>query len=198
MPAAPVANPSKSTTSTASSSRPTPANTQTPMSVNTQTPTPATVDVNDPSSWVIGFTSVGPVALGDDMDAATQSMSAFATNSYFAICPTIASFEKTGFPDFIMTSEEDGTVRQIVLQGGSDPLGVASSSPQTSEGIGIGSTAEGLEAAYPTLSDLNDYSEPHYAETDGNGTWIHFGLSDGIVHVIVVHAYPNMPNELCG
>ena len=192
---APSASPTSSAGPTASTSVPTPTPTPTPSAP----PTPTAVNPDDPGSWVIGFTSVGPVAVGAEMGAATQSMTAFTSRNTFAGCPSIVSFDKPGSPDVVITDTgEDGIVRQIVLQGGVDPSGVAAGSPRTSTGIGIGATLDELITAYPTLTDLNDYFRPHYAVPDGNGNWIHFAVSEGVVYTIVVHANAFIPRELCG
>ena len=188
---APSASPTGSLVPTAGTGAPTPTTTPTP----TQTPT--AMDLNDPSSWVVGFTRVGPLEVGDEMSAATRSMTAFAGSNIFEGCPSFVSFDKPGFPNVVIT-DSDGGVEQIVLQGGQNPSEFIATSPQTNSGIRIGATLDELETAYPTLIDLNDYFYPHYALPDGNGNWIHFAVADDSVYTIVVNADPSMPRELCG
>ncbi|WP_166806253.1 hypothetical protein [Cryobacterium cheniae] len=192
-----TASPTSSAGPTAGTSAPTP--TPTPTPTPSAPPAPTAVNPDDPGLWVIGFTSVGPLAVGAEMGAATQSMTAFTSSNIFEGCPSIVSFDKPGSPDVVITDTgENGIVRQIVLQGGVDPSGVAAGSPRTNSGIGIGATLDELITAYPTLTDLNDYFRPHYAVPDENGNWIHFAVSEGVVYTIVVHAHAFMPRELCG
>lgn len=184
----PSASPAGSASPSAAASAPTP----------TPSPTPAAVDLADPSSWIIGFTGVGPLAVGSDLAAATQSMTAFTSSTPFEGCPTIVSFDTPGVPNFVLTEMEGGTVERVVLQGGGSPSDFLATSPQTSGGIGIGATLPELQAAYPELTDLNDYFNPHYALSDGNGNWINFAVAEGVVYTIVVQPQPAIPRELCG
>lgn len=194
----PTASPTGSAGPTAGTSTPTPTPTSALTPTPSAPPTPTAADPDDPSSWVIGFTSVGPLAVGAEMGAATQSMTAFTSSNIFEGCPSIVSFDKPGVPNFVITDDVDGGLRQIVLQGGGNPSEFTATSPRTSSGIGIGATLDQLKTAYPTLTDLNDYFHPHYALPDGSGNWIHFAVSEGSVYTIVVHAQAFMPRELCG
>ena len=133
------------------------------------------------------------------MSTATQSMAAFTSSNNFTGCPSIVSFDSPGFPNFLITDDlDDGIVKQIVLQGGADSSEFTATSPRTSSGIGIGATLDEFTTAYPTLTDLDDYYVPHYALSDGNGTWINFSVVEGLVQTIVVHGTAFLPREICG
>jgi len=185
----PVANPTASVGPTASASAPTPT--------ASPTPTPSAVDLADPSSWIIDFTSVGPLAVGDEISATDQTMTAF-TRTVYDGCSSVVSFDKPGFPTYVIPDRlGTGVVEQIVVQAGLRAAEYSPNSPRTSTGIGIGSTLDELKAAYPALTFQDDHNTPHYAVTDGNGNWINFSIYEGLVNDIVVRASPVVAKEYC-
>jgi hypothetical protein len=173
----------------------TPAQTPTP----TPTPTSIAVDLTDPSSWIISFTSVGPLAITQDITATGTSMTAFTANSLFEGCPSIITFERPGFPNMVITDRyDDGLVEQIILEGGPTSSEFTATSPRTTGGIGIGSTLDALKTAYPAITYQDDHFTPHYALPDGHGNWINFAVYEGLVNKIVVRPMPVIPREICG
>ena len=187
---APVANPTGSVGSPATTTTPTPI---------PPTPTSIPMDLADPGSWIIGFTSVGPLAIGDELSATDESMSAFSSSAVFDGCPSILSFDRPGFPTLVITdSSENGLVELIVLEGGPTSSDFTATSPRTTGGIGIGATLDDLKAAYPAISYQDDHFTPHYSLSDGNGNWINFAVLDGLVNKIVVRPMSVIPREICG
>jgi hypothetical protein len=165
----------------------------------TLTPTPAALDLADPSSWIIGFTGIGPLAIGAELSASSQSMTAFTSGNIFEGCPSIVSFDRPGFPNIVITDRyDDGLVELIALEGGPTPSEFTATSPRTSSGIGIGATLEELMGAYPAITYQDDHFTPHYALPDGDGNWINFAMYEGLVNKIVVRPMSVIPRELCG
>ncbi len=187
-PSAPLSSASGSVGPTDSTNAPSPS------------PTSLAVDLADPSSWVIEFTGVGPLAIGQSIDGTAPSMIAFTASGVFDSCPTpIRSFDRTGFPNLVFAgSSDDGLIELIALEGGPTSAEYTATSPRTSAGIGIGATLEELETAYPAITFQDDHFTPHYAESDGHGNWINFAMLDGLVNKIVVRPMSVIPRELCG
>jgi hypothetical protein len=157
------------------------------------------MDLADPSSWIIGSTSVGPLAIGDEISAADRSMTAFSSSAVFEGCPSIISFDRPGFPNLVIAdSSENGLVELIALEGGPTSSEYTATSPRTSAGIGIGATLDELKTAYPAITYQDDHFTPHYALSDGNGNWINFAVYKGLVNKIVVRPMPVIPREICG
>ena len=181
--------PTEAATATGNSATPTP----------TATPTVAALNLEDPSSWLIDFTAVGPLALGDRLSDELPSMSAFSTVVQEA-CPWETAFDKPDFPSiWIPDPSATGVVEQIVLQKWGSAGTVAPNSPQTSAGIGIGSTQAELTAAYPSITQVEGLYAPYYALPDDSGNWINFAVTeDGLVDTIVVRASSQIDSEYCG
>lgn len=162
------------------------------------TPTEVALSLDDPATWVIGFTGVGPVNVGDDISEAAQVMTAFTSTVYDG-CPSVVAYGKTGFPTVLVPDRlGTGIVEQVVLQGGADAAGLSTTSPHTDAGIGVGSTLDELMAAYPAITYQDDAFTPHYALPDDGGNWINFSMSADVVKDIVVRASPVVAKEYCG
>lgn len=161
-------------------------------------PTPIAVESEDPAPWIIDFGSVGPLSIGEDISDTAASMTGF-TSTVYEGCPSVLSFEQPGFPTIVIPDRlGTGILEQIVLQGGADPSELAATSPETSAGIGIGSTLDELLAAYPDITIQEDPYTPHYALPDGSGNWINFSMLEDVVNNIVVRASPVVAKEYCG
>ena len=172
-------------------------------STNTPTPAPtstsAVANPDDPRSWLIGFTGIGPLTLGQRITEGATVMTAFTTAVQDA-CPWETAFDKSGFPSiWIPDPSGAGVVEQIVLQAWGSPGTVAANSPRTSSGIGIGATLDELKTAYPALSQKEGKYGPHYSLPDDGGSWINFAVNDqGLVDTIVVRTSSEMDGEYCG
>ena len=188
----PVPGPTLSDHSTDSTNSPTPA--------PEPTSTSAVANPDDPRSWLIGFTGIGPLALGQPITEGATAMTAF-TNAGQDACPWVTAFDKSGFPSiWIPDPSGAGVVEQIVLQAwGSPGTVVAANSPRTSSGIGIGATLGELKTAYPELSKKEGKYAPHYSLPDDGGSWINFGVNNqGVVDSIVVRTSSEIDSEYCG
>ncbi|TFB97496.1 hypothetical protein E3O42_16295 [Cryobacterium adonitolivorans] len=182
----PVAGHAQSTTPATTSSTP------------ALSPTPTAPNLDDPASWVIGFTSIGPLTVGSELSEAAQVMTSFTSTVYDG-CPSVVAYGRTGFPTVLVPDRlGTGIVEQVVLQGGADAAGLSVNSPHTEAGIGIGSTLDELMAAYPAITYQDDALTPHYALPDDGANWINFSMSEGVVRDIVVRASPVVAKEYCG
>ncbi len=172
----------------------------TPTATTTPTPT-ATVDLADPSSWLITFDGVGPLTLGGKIDDETADMAAF-TESSNDFCP-VKMFSKDKAPRIQIRPTADGAIDLIAL--GAETFGtpvadVEAGSPKTEAGIGIGATLPQLESAHPGVVQTGTYGEPrtYYGLSNGADRWIVFTIRDGVVDAIGVSGDPILPSEYCG
>jgi hypothetical protein len=157
------------------------------------------VDGNDPYSWVIDFSGVGPVKLGDPIDQVEASASAY-TREPNESCPPVVFLYADGFPSIVVPDPYASRVIEYIAVRDPDPQAVAAySAPRTSVGIGIGATLEELRAAYPDLSERQVIYRTHYFVTNGSGSWITFRVDDQeLVDSITVSSNPDLPSEYCG
>lgn len=175
---------------------PTAAPTVIPSASSTPQPDPA-----DPSTWIISIEGVGPVEFGAPVAEETADLVAAYTDvTDLEACSTLM-FEAEGFPTIWLSPDADGFVNAILITAETAEGDVASGSPLTEEGIGIGSTRDELFEAYPVVADAvqDDVGYETYSVEEFEGRWVHFDVEpDGTVIDIVVNAAPQPPYEFCG
>ncbi|KQS14774.1 hypothetical protein ASG04_02830 [Curtobacterium sp. Leaf183] len=174
----------------------------------TVTPTPTSTRrpyaLDDPSTWTMSGSEVGPIALGGDFAAETDDLQPTYTLDSAANCPNpdVAFFTRGDAPRLVVT-RVDGKVDgvQVGLNAPSDTT--SGRAPTTAEDAGLGSTVEQLKALYPDLHDAGAYG------TDGafalwsierGGRFITFELDgDGArVGTVWVGSTEKPPYEFCG
>jgi hypothetical protein len=192
-------SPTRSASPSATPAATAPLASASPAPTPSATPTAPPVDIDDPNTWTIEFTTLGPLTRGTPASEATPSMTAFTTVVQEG-CTWITGYDKPEFPSiWLVATQESEVSAQIVLQkwGGAAP--VAPNSPRTLEGIGIGSTDDELTTAYPTISVVEGTYGPHYSLTDGAGNYLNFDITDeGLIDTIVLDTKPDMAGEYCG
>ena len=175
---------------------PTAATTSAPATpVDTPTPTP-TLNLDDPASWLIDFTSVGPVTLGSPIADQPANMTHFTnqidpasgSNGQLWSAPATPSIGIAP-PEGDNSSPNIGSISVIGYSASSTATESAANSPKTARGIGTGSTINAMLAAYPgiektgTYSDLTDF----YGVPDGSGHWIVFVTRNDLGLIITIH-----------
>ncbi|MGO4301439.1 hypothetical protein [Leifsonia sp. RAF41] len=194
---------------------PTPTATLTPTPTATPTPTPTVAapvqDPSDPSTWVIGFESVGPLELGTPFPAQHQAVPAL-TDITDSICVNeMARLRSPAGLSFTLVGAADGSGRTAAIEYGKFRNGSEdrATGPKTAEGIGISSTIDELMAAYPAIVKTGSYSDvvTYYGLTDGQGGWIVFCVINGTVADIQIGneavqpigqgGVKTMPSERC-
>lgn len=162
------------------------------------TPTP-TVDLADPSSWLITYTGVGPLRLGQERDEAMKDMTAFTLLSDDGTCP--ARFYESDALDMEFSTTGSGTTLSVIGVGNglpSTPARIAAS-PKTAEGIRQGSTEAEVRAAYPGVVRAGgDSSYGYLTQTDGQGHWLVFFVTNGVVQSVSVQDSSEPRTEYCG
>ncbi|WP_129586680.1 hypothetical protein [Microterricola viridarii] len=160
------------------------------------------IDLEDPSSWLIGFDGIGPVAQGGPIAEVRPAMAAFVEDELPEWCPA-ARFKHDGALTLVAHLSDDfSTVTGMSLSGWDSSMDVSNSSPHTAEGIRIGSSLAELLAAYPDIAKSGEYGggeDPtlFYAVPGDARVWIVFSLYDDTVRGIFVRDTPTPPSEYC-
>ena len=157
------------------------------------------MDVDDPSTWTIDFTTLGPLTRGTPASESASSMTAFTTVVQEG-CTWVTGFDKPEFPSvWLVATQESDVSNEIVLQRWGGAASVAPNSPRTLKGIGIGSTDKELTTAYPTVTVIEGTYGPHYSLADGTGNYLNFDVTDeGLIDTIVLATTPELASEYCG
>lgn len=192
------ASPSRSTSPSATPAARSPE-TPAPTASASGDPSAAAVNLEDPRSWVIDFTTLGPVTRGTPVSDMGASMDAF-TATVNDGCPWITEYDRPGSPSiWLIASPDSDVISEVMLRGTEAEPGATGMSPSTREGIVLGSTLDQLTTAYPALQEIEGPpGEPSYAVTDDAGNWLDFAVNDeGIVHAIVLRDKPGVLQEYC-
>jgi hypothetical protein len=188
---------SEAISSATASATPTSTPTLTPTPSPTPTVAPVPLDPADPSTWVIGFDSVGPLVPGMTPDAALAAAVGYESSSYEG-CRVVFA-DREGYPSLALTYWPDDVINRIIVRSKEATAATLATSPKTEAGIGVGSTASEFGAAYPDAQVLIDHGESFRVFAVGNnaGRYLVLALTDNIVGSIDVTSEPTFAYELC-
>lgn len=159
----------------------TPTPTPTPTLTPTPTPTVAAPvqDPADPSTWVIGFQGVGPISLGAPLDEQESALPSFSDDTDPLCTAAYRWLNGATGVRIVLVKATDGTDATAAIVIGNSQFPDRPTSPSTAGGIGIGSTVQELQGAYPALQETGTYSDSmtYYGITDGHGAWIVFAVA---------------------
>lgn len=152
----------------------------------------------DTSAWVIGFDSVGPLKVGSPLDAAPSVAAPYIESSPNE-CPHVLSLGLANAPTILLPDPMGaGVIEQIVVQAWGNAAGATALSPATAEGIRIGSTLDGLNAAYADREEIAGRYASFYSVADNNRN-VNFAVNEsGVVDAIIVRDAPMIDSEYCG
>jgi hypothetical protein len=147
---------------TASSTEPQPSASTPSMSPS------ATQDAANPGTWIISDAGIGPVMLGSDVGSTSEAVAGAYTSD--GTCEGLRLFKSAvSNPVTSLFTSDDGSglVHDITVRGPelSAPL---EDTPQTAEGITLGSTREDLLEAYPPLESSAAAPDEPLITTVGN------------------------------
>lgn len=186
---------------TSATPTPVPTPTETPAPTPTAAPT-STRAPDDLSTWTIGFDGIGPVTLGMPMAEVSGATPTMSDETYDICRPgQLDLVAPDGLALIVFGPAASGDrVGSLHLGFNFDVGGDRTlATPRTDRGIGIGSTAADLFAAYPGIPETGSYGElSHYYGLDGgDGTWIVFGTLHDTVNAITVGPSSTIPSERC-
>lgn len=195
-----TATPTPSTTPTPT---PTPTATETVAPAVTAEPTPA-MDPSDPSSWIIGFDGVGPVAF----DTPLAEVPDVLADTPYRLSEDSADWCPT---KFYVTSDPRSAGLAVGPLSGEDAIGTIlvtrspegsndGAVPRTEKGITVGSSLQDLLAAYGPIERTGGYgeSDDYYAITDDAGVSIVFRVYEELIDTIAVSSQNTLQSEYCG
>jgi hypothetical protein len=185
---------------------------QSPAPAPTETATPAApvvpaMDPGDPSTWIIGDGAVGPLQLSAPIEDAEASVPGMTVDDG-GWCRSAAFGDSPQIYAIVPPGPQPGDPVQLIyvaVTGGVDrpDPAIAAKSPKTEAGIGIGSSLDELQAAYPGIQPAGNLVEgdqqPFYALPQSDGSWVTLDMSgDGsAVMDIVVSRQSRTPKEFC-
>lgn len=188
---------------------PTPTSSSTSDGTATAVPSPTESAVGaDPAEWTIDFAGVGPLTIGGSPAEELPETAPAYTADDSGTCPNPAtSILQSGANPTIWVQASDegaGDIFLIAVGGDLPENARADGSPQTTEGVGIGSTFAQTQAAYPAGTVESDpQGDPTRLVVDGEGPTgeprhLVFDFSGDQVQTILVQASPDVVNEFCG
>lgn len=174
----------------------------TPSPAEPEQPVAPAVNLEDPSSWLVGFDGIGPIPQGGQIADVRSLMGAFVEDELPKWCPA-ARFQFEGQLVLVAHLADDfSTITGMFVGGGPGSELVSQSTPRTAQGIGAGSTFAELLNAYPTITKSGEYGggeDPthYYAIQNDNGLWLVFTGNDDVVDAISVRTTSRPSSEYC-
>ncbi len=163
------------TATTAPPSADPPVASPSPSASPTESEAPA-ADPSDPSTWLITETGVGPIEIGGDLSATLAELPQPWTNDT-ASCSWSAwwNSEDADFGMYFVRGPEDpaSPISEISVYTAAEAP-APSSSPLTSDGLGLGASRAEVMASHPDATEG--------AAEIGGGTWLMLP-GDGAAHV---------------
>lgn len=161
----------------------------------------ATLDLNDPASWIVTESSIGPVQLGEPFSQAREAAPTWTVDDN---CSWAAFWSA---PDHSMTAyfvrdsaKQDGEITTIDVAA-LVPL-EPSDGPRTADGLGLGSTRAEVQEAYPDAEEqTSTIGEAPMLRVDGAGDgslFFTFAQGDDAVRAITLTLLDEPPYEVCG
>ena len=178
------------------SASPTPTDAAAPTAAPTSA-TPA-YSADDPGTWLIDFTGIGPFVLGQTLAAVQNEVPAPVTTCR----PGVDTYSLNGLGLTAVSGidEADPAAPVVVvrmLEG--DGYDASAPQPQTVTGITLGSTVAELQLAYPDLDAAPDMrGMTAYSVTGAGGTITFEDFGTGDIQIISASTTPGVGTEYCG
>lgn len=174
--------------------------------------TPAAVAVNpaDVAGWLVTWAGTGPLTIGGDIAAQGAAIGSAESADdeddgclVYELDTQPSHAEPAGTRLTVSTAAPDGRATAVVRIRAVDATDLdrpVTPTPKTSAGIGLGSTLDALQQAYPTLERSNRLPDGQraYALGDGTGRFVDFVVNDGgFVTELWVASDDRVSSDLC-
>ena len=165
----------------------------------TEEPSQPAADPDDPSTWVIGQEGMGPVSLGAPFEDARAAMPEGTGND--ENCEWTAWWNATDedydlFAARASDSDANGPVIVIDASAWADPGSVEG--PRTEDGIGIGSTFDEVQAAYPDAVPVESAVAGAADVLQVGQVFFSSRPGEDVVSAVTVTSLEVPPYEVCG
>lgn len=182
-----------------------PAGTPSATPVPPAAPTPAVDDPADPSTWVVSTDRIGPLVLGGRLEDQAALLTTFERGPDDGSgCPASFFSDGRGLTLALSRASSPDTTEIATVSStlAVDPAALASATPRTASGIGLGDDEGRLLAAYPDAELTLDHDENYgtqYAVAGDDGRYLVFvvGTSERITQMSV-GTTRIAPPEYCG
>ena len=172
-------------------------------------PNPQPLNTQDPATWIISESGIGPFRLGANLKAVTATLKSLRASNYECPNPLASFYEIAGVTISAIVDNSGKLVGVDVgdlLQAPDSTTSDARlplSGPHTAQGIGYGSKVTELQAAYPSAvrtDYVQDGNFPLYTEKTAAGAWITFSAIARSQKVGSIGVWPGSrpPYEYCG
>ncbi|WP_368498722.1 hypothetical protein [Herbiconiux sp. A18JL235] len=169
----------------------------------TDAPTPAIPDADsydpaDPGTWLVSLDGIGPMRLGGTLPALqtelglTPETCRAGVDSY--------SLDGLAYTAVSGIDESDPQAPIVAVRSlAVDSFDPSAAVPRTAEGIGVGSTVEELQAAYPMIETYQNRGGETVYRVSGDESTINFEPigSDQVV-IVTVTTSAEVASEYCG
>ncbi|MFB7893369.1 hypothetical protein ACFC1I_14300 [Microbacterium sp. NPDC056044] len=158
-----------------------------------------TIDPEDPSTWLITDSGIGPIELGMPFSAALELMPPGTTNDPER-CAWLAwwTAEDQDYNVYTAGSSDAadaGPVGLVATEAWANA--VAGPGPRTADGIGVGSTVDEVRAAYPEAVETVDTIDSSIVHLRAGRIFFTY-REDPVIASVTVTAMEMPPYELCG
>lgn len=180
----------------ATTTEPAPSPTSSAPSPTSQPP----ADLEDPSTWAVTETGIGPIETGGDFDATLSELPESWMNDDNCSWTAWWNAEDQSYSmNFVRGTESDDAPIMLASASAADPVtpGVG---PRTTEGLGIGSTRDEVRAQYPDAAEGEaPIGDGTWLSVPGDGTTMFFEYYTGDqANAVTVTTLDEPPYEVCG
>ncbi|MGU3645392.1 hypothetical protein ACLBXX_10525 [Microbacterium sp. C23T] len=158
-----------------------------------------TIDSEDPSTWLITDSGIGPIELGMPFSGALELMPPGTTNDPER-CAWLAWWTSQDQDYNVYTAgssdaADAGPVGLIATEGWAGAA--AAPGPRTADGVGVGSTVDEVRTAYPDAVETPDSIDSSIVHLRAGRIFFTY-REDPVIAAVTVTAMDVPPYELCG
>lgn len=158
------------------------------------------IELEDPSTWAITETGIGPLEPGGDFEATLSELpDSWANDEQCSWAAWWNAEDRSYTVDFVRGTESEDAPILSASASAADPV-TSGVGPRTEDGLGIGSTKDEVLAQYPDAGEgRSQIGEGTWLSVPGDGTTIFFEYYTGEeANAVTVTTLEEPPYEVCG